>query len=276
MKKIGILYICTGDYVLFWNDFYESFEKNFCKNSEIHYFVFSDREIDFTGKSNIHFHKIQHQPWPLITLLRYHTFCEYENELKQCDFLFFWNSNLKCVSNISENEILPTMDEKLVFIRHAGYLKSKKYQLPYDRNKKSKAYIPYNCGGSYIYGGGNGGVTEYFLKMCHVLKDNIDYDLKNNYIAKFHDESHINHYKLLITDYKLLHTGYLYPVGFEVPFEKKIIGVSKETKFDINKFRIAEQRKRSFKQKIFERLDRRLFPFFKFIRDSIFFKKIKY
>ena len=39
--KIGILYICTGNYTVFWEDFYESFSKYFCTNSEIHYFVFS-------------------------------------------------------------------------------------------------------------------------------------------------------------------------------------------------------------------------------------------
>ena len=48
--KIGILYICTGNYTVFWEDFYESFSKYFCTNSEIHYFVFSDKEMDFSEK----------------------------------------------------------------------------------------------------------------------------------------------------------------------------------------------------------------------------------
>ena len=33
-KSIGVLYICTGPYVLFWKDFFESFEKNFLPNIE--------------------------------------------------------------------------------------------------------------------------------------------------------------------------------------------------------------------------------------------------
>lgn len=33
-KSIGILYICTGPYYLFWEDFYNSCEKNFLPNYE--------------------------------------------------------------------------------------------------------------------------------------------------------------------------------------------------------------------------------------------------
>ena len=28
VQKIGVLYICTGPYYLFWEDFYKSFEEN--------------------------------------------------------------------------------------------------------------------------------------------------------------------------------------------------------------------------------------------------------
>ena len=46
-KSIGILYICTGPYVLFWKDFYESFEKNFLPSYEKRYYVFTDAEEIF-------------------------------------------------------------------------------------------------------------------------------------------------------------------------------------------------------------------------------------
>ena len=124
--KIGILYICTGNYTVFWEDFYESFSKYFCKNSEIHYFVFSDKEMDFSGKKNVHFNKIQNQPWPLITLLRFHSFLSIESELKLCDYLFFFNSNMKCVQPVTETEILPDDSESLLFVHHPGYIYSKK------------------------------------------------------------------------------------------------------------------------------------------------------
>ena len=37
-KTIGILYICTGPYALFWEDFYKSFEENFITEYEKKYF----------------------------------------------------------------------------------------------------------------------------------------------------------------------------------------------------------------------------------------------
>lgn len=41
-KKIGMLYLCTGPYSLFWEDYYHSFEKFFLEDIEKHYFVFTD------------------------------------------------------------------------------------------------------------------------------------------------------------------------------------------------------------------------------------------
>ncbi|MES2416414.1 MAG: glycosyl transferase, partial [Patescibacteria group bacterium] len=54
--KIGILYICTGNYTIFWKEFYLSIEKNFINDIEKHYFVFTDNDqIDFENENpNIH------------------------------------------------------------------------------------------------------------------------------------------------------------------------------------------------------------------------------
>lgn len=71
-KSIGILYICTGPYVLFWEDFYKSFQKKFLIDFEKRYFVFTDaEEIYGQENQNVKKIKIEPQPWPLITLLRF-------------------------------------------------------------------------------------------------------------------------------------------------------------------------------------------------------------
>lgn len=44
MRKIAILYICTGKYEELFDDFYESSEKYFFQNDYRHYFVFTDSE----------------------------------------------------------------------------------------------------------------------------------------------------------------------------------------------------------------------------------------
>ena len=274
MAKIGILYICTGDYVVFWEDFYESFKKNFCTSSELHFFVFSDRNMDFSGKENVHFYKTGHQPWPLVTLMRFHTFLSAEQDLKACDFLFFFNSNMKCVQKVDEKEVLPDESERLVFVRHPGYWKTNKIYVPYDRNPKSTAFIPYSRGSIYVIGAVEGGRTADFLEMCRTLKGNIETDLKSNVIARWHDESHVNHYIHTLKKYRLLSPSYCYPVGFDLPVENKIAGVSKQDKFDVKHFKNAEIRK-SFFQKIYVRLDSSVLPVLRFLFSALRFEKIR-
>lgn len=274
MNKIGIFYICTGNYSLFWNDFYNTFKKNFCRNSELYFFVFSDKEMDFSNQENVHFRKIQNQPWPLITLLRFHTFLSAEEDVKDMNYLFFFNSNMVCDSVISEDEILPSEDEKYVFVQHPGYCYTRKQFIPYDRNPKCTAYIPYNKGGTYVIGAVEGGEKDAFLDMCKKLKNNIEFDLKQNIIARWHDESQINHFIYKIENYKLLNPGYCYPVGFDLPFERKISGVSKQAKFDVKSFK-TNNVELNFFQKVYRFLDAKLFPNFKYMRDKIFFKNIK-
>lgn len=152
-KSIGILYICTGPYVLFWKDFYKSFQEKFLVDFEKRYFVFSDaEEIYGQDDPDVKKIKIEPQPWPLITLLRFSTFLKVEEELKKCDYLMFSNSNMVCDAVITPEEFLPRekLNETLAVTIHPGYAGKKKIDFPYDRNKKSTAYIPWNCGSYYV------------------------------------------------------------------------------------------------------------------------------
>ncbi len=93
--KIGILYICTGKYSIFWKKFYSSMEKNFIVDAEKHYFVFTDSpDIEFE-KENRRIHRIYQEDlgWPNNTLMRFHMFLKQEKELVNMDYLFFFNAN---------------------------------------------------------------------------------------------------------------------------------------------------------------------------------------
>ena len=92
----------------------------------------------------------------------------------------------------------------------------------------------------------------------------VDYSLNN-----------ANNYKYWINILtKLLNPGYCYPVGFDLPFERKISGVSKQAKFDVKSFK-TNNVELNFFQKVYRFLDAKLFPNFKYMRDKIFFKNIK-
>lgn len=239
-KSIGILYICTGPYALFWKDFYESFEKFFLPGYRKKYFIFTDSDEIYKQENPfVNVIKIEPQPWPLITLFRFSTFLKIEEELKKCDYLMFSNANMVCNDVITPEEFLPREErgEILSVTSHPGYYKKKNIDYPYERSKKSTAYVPWNCGENYVIGAMFSGTSKAFLKMSRTLKNNIEEDLKKNIIAKWHDESQLNRYIINKPGIRILEPKYCYPFGMNVNYPRKISAVSKEAKFDVKTFK---------------------------------------
>ena len=214
MKSIGILYVATGPYIVFWEQFYKSFEKHFLPNTEKHYYIFTDApSIYAEDNERVHITFLKAEPWPLPTLLKYHRFLEVEGALREHDYLYQANGNSSCTCDVLEENFLPRKElgEELVFTRHIGYQNSKRWEFPYERDCVSGAYIPYNCGKAYVFGAMNGGYADAYIHMMKELDYQIIEDLKKNKIAKAHDESHVNHYFCKLTNYRLLSNEYAWP-----------------------------------------------------------------
>jgi hypothetical protein len=222
---IGILYICTGNYTIFWKDFYSSMERNFITDSEKHYFVFTDANtIDFASENpRITLIHQENLGWPYNTLMRFHMFLTIQETLADMDYLFFFNANLLIREPISAEAFLPHPPQTLVAVVHPGFYNKKRKKFTYDTNPLSTAYIPTDQGSHYFAGGLNGGTTESFLKAMRVMRDNIDTDKKKGIIARWHDESHWNRYLIDRADVKILPPSYLYPEGWKLPMEASII-----------------------------------------------------
>ncbi len=279
MKKIGILYICTGPYVVFWNAFYESFEQHFLPETEKHYFVFTDAKELYAANHNerIHLIMVEQEPWPLPTLLKYHIFLKQEKQLLKMDYLYQSNANIICEKTVTEEMFLPQeKDRPLFFTIHPGYQNEKPYRLPYERRKISKAYVPYNAGKQYVYGAMNGGTATAYLEMIKQVEKQIEEDLKKGIIAKWHDESHINHYAAGHHNYKILSPAYCYPVGMDVPYEPLIRGVSKKAQFDVDALKGEQGLERKKLRIVLGKWKRRLCIRERaaWLRDSIMRKKI--
>ncbi|HAQ02955.1 TPA: glycosyl transferase family 6 [Candidatus Nomurabacteria bacterium] len=223
--KIGILYICTGKYSIFWKDFYLSMEEKFISDVEKHYFVFTDNPtIDFENE-NRRIHRIYQRDlgWPDNTLMRFNTFLQIEEELLNMDYLFFFNANLIIKEKITSEEFLPTGNENLVATLHPGFYNKNRKKFTYENNRKSTAFINKNEGEHYFAGGLNGGKTADFIEAMKTMRDNVDIDKKNNIIAKWHDESHWNKYLINRSNIKILPPSYLYPEGWKLPFPPIIL-----------------------------------------------------
>lgn len=195
MKKIAILYICTGKYNQFFQMFYESAEKYLFVDEEYKktYFVWTDN-LALADEDNVRIIYKKCEGFPSDSLFRFEMFLQLETELKEFDYIYFFNSNTKFLSPVN-HEILP--DESGLSMGKWPGRRERQHPMfyPYERNRKSLAYVaPYESGYVYFMGGINGGTSRSYLQMIRTLSSNIRDDYNRGIIAKVHDESHINAY----------------------------------------------------------------------------------
>jgi hypothetical protein len=231
--QLGILFVGTGRYITLFEGFYESFKRHWCNDVERTFFVFSDTVSSITASDVVHLH-IEQEAWPLPTLNRFEYFLKHEGAFKGCTHLMFANSNLRPMVDVHFKEIFDGTNS-LFGTKHPGYAftKRKWYQKcpgAFETNKASTAY-PGHFPKIYFAGGLNGGSTAAWLSLCKYLNQNIQIDKKRNVNgtgwAVWHDESQINHYFNKKQFPKVLGAEYLYPEGWDLPVEKKVIILDK-------------------------------------------------
>ena len=193
--RVAVLYLCTGAYRVFWHDFYPNFKEYFLPDCERTFFVFTDAEtIDYEDQPDVRRIPQQALPWPYSTMQRFDAFLGQADRLAGYDYLFFANANLRCLRDVTAGELLPdaARGQVLTVVCHLPYYGKNPIFHPYERRRKSRAGIPYNCGTWYVAGGLNGGQSAAYLDLCRELKARTDEDLSHGVIARFHDESQLN------------------------------------------------------------------------------------
>ena len=220
--KIAILYICTGRYAQFFDGFYESAEKFLLSGMEKRYFVFTDQE-QLTTAENVELLIRPCRGFPEDSLFRFDRFLEIKDKLKDYDYTFFFNANMRFVAPVGEE----LLEERLTAVLHPGYYDKPAWRYPYERNKQSKAYIPAHEGNyNYYMGSLNGGRTADYLALAETCSRHIHEDWDKGIVACYHDESHLNHY-LREHNCKPLSPAYAYIEGKDLPFEPKILLIDK-------------------------------------------------
>lgn len=217
MKKVAILYIALGRYIVFWKDFFESCQANL-NQCEKHYFIWTDNsEFEYCDLPNVTVIHTEKRGWPYDTLMRFHMFLQQEKELKKFDYIYFFNANMQFVNPVDLSEIAPReWHDGLVAGIHPGRFgdiwSHDIEKFPYERRQESTAYIPVGQGKHYVCGAFNGGESGAFLQMCRTLSRNVQIDLDNSIVARVDDESHLNAY-LANKNYLLCGRAYGFPEG---------------------------------------------------------------
>jgi histo-blood group ABO system transferase len=221
--KIALLNIATNKYISFLPNLYTTADQLFLKNHDVDYFLFSNLDFKVNNcKRNVITRKIEHKPWPYMTLYRYKFFVQAEEQLKQYDYLYYCDADMYFFSEVGD-EILSDRVGTL----HPGFFNKDKELFTYEKNPQSTAFLSNKDGEHYYAGGFNGGSSSEFLKMAKTIDENISKDEANNIIAKWHDESHLNKYLSTNKPTNILSPLYCFPDRCTSNMQPKIIAITK-------------------------------------------------
>lgn len=191
------MYICTGKYERFWDEFYRTSEAYFYPEIEKHYFVFTESQrVMSQAHANVTYLYQKKTGWPYDTLLRFHWFAMVQDEIVKYDYCYYCNANSVFVREVTPQIIpLPTAERPLILWCHtAHYHDFSSNDITTEQNPESTAYIGPDVPCRQHGGGFFGGTGAAFLKMTLDLRDNIQADLNKGIIAVWHDQSHIIKY----------------------------------------------------------------------------------
>ncbi len=231
--KVAICFIGTGKYLNFLPKYYENVNEYFLPNSQKTFLVFTDGELNDTPSDIIPYYQ-EHLEWPYVTLKRFEIIQRAKEEIEKNDWFVFIDADALVVDKITEEEFFD--DSKDYFgVHHPCHFlgmppHNQKFGA-FETNKKSLSHITENDDLSvYFQGCLWGGKIPDILQMIEELDTRVDEDLKNDVIAVWHDESHIN--KFFIEHRKnvnILGSEYAYPEVFAeyCNFEPKIVHLAK-------------------------------------------------
>ena len=189
--NIGIFFIGTGNYINFFENYYDNCEKYLLPNLNKTYFCFTDAEFDGDVPDNIKVIPTESYTLPDATLKRFHTILKPREEYSSLDYLIYLDADMLVNEVINEDEF--SFDSDFFGVHHPGFYK-KEQVFPYEKRSMSQAYV--SSGDTYWQGCFWGGKTNSVIELCEVLSERVDIDLQKNIIAEWHDESHINKFFL--------------------------------------------------------------------------------
>lgn len=157
--------------------------------------------------------------WPEATLFRYKILMENSSQLNG-DIVMYLDCDMLVVANFSKEIMKSVYSDKLFTVAHPGYFvggniknifsgifdpkiicsATKSIMVlqrglgDWESNNISTAFVPKHKRKKYVHGAIWFGKKKTIIELCGVLNERIELDLKLKYIAKWHDESHLNWY----------------------------------------------------------------------------------
>lgn len=212
--KIALIIVCTGpDYWKFLPTLLGS-AKIFLQADVL---LFTDSPIKHDVAKQV---SVEHKEWPYITLMRFHTFLSEKEWLSSYDYVFYIDADMKFAANLGSD----LFSDGITACLHSAFIGKKGTP---EEDPKSTSCLSEQDIREYYTGCFFGGKASSFLAMAEEISKNIDIDNSNNFIAKWHDESHLNRYLYDHPPAKAL--GDDYNAWYQKP-TTKVLRVYKNTK----------------------------------------------
>ena len=189
--NVGLVVTAIGKYTRFMPKLFETADRYFLPSQNVTYVIFTDKTAEVQAINSIRpkltFNEFN-LGWPRNTMMRFAFILKHGESLKQFDFLYTLDAD-SLFRVAVDSEILSFRVGAL----HAYYFYKTRRPFSYDTNPYSTAYVNIAVEGEYyFYGGLFGGCTQEILRMSSTIQKNIERDLEINYLALWHDESHVN------------------------------------------------------------------------------------
>lgn len=218
--KIAILTIATNKYKEFLYPLISSIEKYFVVSVKKDYYLFTDEPLNWFNNYSIINTKIDHEPWPYITLKRFEYISKVVDQLKDYDYVIYFDSDMEFVRSLPDFNI---GDKKYIGVCHPSAFRDNEFW-PVETNPSSTAYIPHKQNYLYIQGCLWGSTGHTIKNLVNTLKDNINTDLSNGIVAIWHDESHLNKFFTdNAQDVAILNSGFAFPEHWRMNLNKFVI-----------------------------------------------------
>jgi histo-blood group ABO system transferase len=217
---IGLIVVATGKYDRFVPQLWSSARQFLLPKHHCRLFLMTDHSFDLPHCECLH---VPHEPWPGPTLHRYRHVCTYADRFQGLDYLLQSDADMRFVNPVGE-EILGS----LVATVHPGFFDKPRTSWTYERRGESRAQVPPGRGRRYYCGGFQGGAAKWYLAAAREIDAAIKADECDGITAVWHDESHWNRYLIDRPPTVELSPSYCYPEGWSLPFEPKLLALSKD------------------------------------------------
>ena len=242
-KSIAFIFIGTKNYAGFFSSYYDSIQTKFLPSfygvkKEI--LAFTDEpDACMFDRPGVKTFKVEHKPWPYITLKRFDFIMQAEEYLKDFSDIIFMDADMEVVDYVHE-EFLGAY-EYYFGVQHPGQHMYGNV-CEFETNPESKACVTKSASETtYRQGCFWGGKNPHILEMIKTLRDNVESDLEKKIIAAWHDESHLNRFFSDNEDKVVtMSPGFAYPENWNMPLVPRTIIHKDKNMDEYPRFRSGE------------------------------------